>query len=40
LPILKYNANQDKLIEQKGETSKEEKERITLEEEKKPKTQS
>jgi hypothetical protein len=38
--ILKYNANQDKLVEQKGETPKEEEERTALEEEKEPKTPS
>ncbi len=38
--ILKYNANQDELVEQKGETPKEEEEKIALEEEKKPKTPS
>jgi hypothetical protein len=38
LPILKYDVNQDKLVEQKKETPKEEEERTTMEEEKKPKT--
>lgn len=40
LPILKYNANQDELVEQKGEIPKEEEKKTTLEEEKKPKTPS
>jgi hypothetical protein len=34
LPIFKYNANHDKLVEQKGETTKEEEERTLVEEEK------
>jgi hypothetical protein len=38
LPILKYDANQDKLVEQKGETLDEEEKRTKMEGEKKPKT--
>ncbi len=37
LAILKYDANQDKLVEQKGETLEEEEERTLMEEEKEPK---
>jgi len=38
LPILKYDANHDKLVKQKKETPKEEEEGTTLEEEKEPET--
>jgi len=38
LPILKYDANQDKLVEQKGETLDEEEKRTKMEGEKEPKT--
>jgi hypothetical protein len=38
LPTLKYNANQDKLVEQKEETPKDEEEGTQMEEEKEPKT--
>jgi hypothetical protein len=38
LPTLKYNANQDKLVEQKGKTPKDEEEGTQMEEEKEPKT--
>jgi len=40
LLILKYDANQDKLVEQKGETLEEEEEGTIVEEEKDPKTPS
>lgn len=38
--ISKYDANQDQLIEQKGETLEEEEEGVVLEETKEPKTPS
>jgi hypothetical protein len=37
LPILKYDANQDKLVERKGKTPEEEEEGTLVEEEKEPK---
>jgi hypothetical protein len=40
LPIFKYDANQDKLVEQKGKTPKEEEEITIVEEEKEPKKPS
>jgi len=38
LPILKYDANQDKMVEHKGETLEEDKEGTIMEKEKEPKT--